>query len=180
MPERWPPPTRRGLDAYEVVSALQKAVRRSDPEAAAYWAIELAPAHGNWLWSRLKTIAIEDCAPEATGLVTDITVLHRQWENAKGEDPMTVVRAAVALAIAPKSRVACWMTLVVANDAYPPREPPDEARDMHTRAGKRMGRGIEHFIDEAAVLVPWSGDLAELEADMRERFMQQTTRTENR
>ena len=34
-------PTVRGYDMKEVVSALQKAIRRSDDESALFWAVEL-------------------------------------------------------------------------------------------------------------------------------------------
>ena len=68
-----PPDTRRGYDAREVVSALQKAIRRSDLDAALYWGVELARSgYGNWLWARLRIIVAEDCSPEATGLVGDV------------------------------------------------------------------------------------------------------------
>src|SRR5690625_1039311 len=33
-------------------------------------------------------------------------------------------------------------------------EIPDEAKDMHTRAGRQMGRGIDHFFEEGAKLSP--------------------------
>src|SRR3954451_4779600 len=135
-----PPPTPRGHDAYEAVSSLQKAVRRSDPEAAAYWALELAAGNGHWLWKRLKVIAIEDVSPEATGIVADVRALHEQWRDSKGADILAVVRAAVALAIAPKSRV-CNSLLLVLSDADYRQEVPDEALDQHTLRGKRMGRG---------------------------------------
>ena len=51
------PPTRRGYDTREVVSAVQKAIRRSDPDAALYWGIEPRPpsGFGRWLWKRLKS-----------------------------------------------------------------------------------------------------------------------------
>src|SRR4051794_35659972 len=56
------PPTSRGYDAREVVSALQKSIRRSDPDAALYWGVELARSgYGAWLWKRLRIIAVEDC-----------------------------------------------------------------------------------------------------------------------
>jgi len=38
------------------------------------------------------------------------------------------------------------------------RATPDHALDKHTRRGKRMGRGIEHFRTEGAKLVPSATD----------------------
>ena len=165
-----PPPTARGYDAREVVSALQKAVRRSDPGAASEWAVELVRSgYGGWFWKRAKIIAVEDCSPEATGLVADIKALAEQWKEAKNDGLLFVVRAAVSLAIAPKSRLVDWMAWTLNSDDLPHRPIPDEALDKHTARGRRLGRGRQHFIEEASKLVPFGGDLAALEAEYRER-----------
>jgi replication-associated recombination protein RarA len=169
-----PPPTRHGHDAYQAVSALQKAVRRSQPEAAAYWAVELAASgNGAWLWKRLKVISVEDVAATETGLVADLDTLHRWWKDAKGRGDLNllpVVRAAVALALARKSRLADDLVIVLADKNAERREVPDEALDRHTRAGRRMGRDWTHFWAEGARLVqPDESALTALEADVSER-----------
>src|SRR3954463_1432437 len=132
-----PPPTRRGYDAREVVSALQKAIRRSDPDAAVYWSMELARSGlGHWLWKRLRIIAVEDVSPEATGLVADVWALYEQWvaeqKSRRGGGLLLVARAAIALSIAPKNRVADWALIAHLGDHMERREIPDEALDMHT------------------------------------------------
>jgi hypothetical protein len=114
-------------------------------------------------------IAVEDYSPEATGLVADVAALHQQWRDAKGGDLLAVVRAAVALAIAPKSRLVDWLAVMYGADDALAMKPPDEAFDMHTLRGRRMGRGRRHFVDEASRLIPWTGSLAELEADVTAR-----------
>jgi hypothetical protein len=167
------PPTARGYDAREVVSALQKAIRRSDPDAALYWACELAKSgFGPWLWKRLRIIAVEDCSPEAGGLVADVKALNDQWQAAQkrpdGSELLFVARAAISLATAPKSRVVDWALWHHANDHVERREIPDEALDRHTLRGRRMGRDLEHFVDEASRVEPFDGDLRELEAEYRE------------
>jgi hypothetical protein len=59
------------------------------------------------------------------------------------------------------------------------REVPDFAFDMHTSRGRRMGRAIDHFLDEAAQVSPRAHDsdvdaFKELERSMlrssRKRF----------
>jgi hypothetical protein len=156
------------------VSALQKAIRRSDPDAALYWACELAKSGlGNWLWKRLRIIAVEDCSPEALGLVADIKALNDQWRDATKDgrsdgELLYVARAAISLATAPKSRVIDWAAWLHNSDHAERREIPDEARDMHTRAGRRMGRGLEHFLEEASRLEPWTSTLTDLEGEYRE------------
>jgi replication-associated recombination protein RarA len=169
-----PPRTRHGHNVHEVISALQKAIRRSQAEAAAAWAIELAVSgHGAWAFSRMRTIAIEDCSPENTGLVADVRALAEQWKESKnrseGGDLLAVAAAAVRLAIAEKSRVVNWLVLLYGSENAPPLVVPDEALDQHTLRGRRMGRGRAHFVHEAARTIPWTGDLAELEADVATR-----------
>jgi replication-associated recombination protein RarA len=59
-----PPPTVHGHEAHEIVSWLQKAVRRGDTEAAVYGALELEHSGlGAWLWKRLRVICSEDVGP---------------------------------------------------------------------------------------------------------------------
>jgi hypothetical protein len=58
----------------------------------------------------------------------------------------------ILLAEAPKSRLACWMTVARGRGMVERREVPDEALDRHTRRGRRMGRGWDHFWDEASQL----------------------------
>jgi len=179
------PPTRRGYDAREVTSSLQKSIRRSDPDQAVYWAVEMARSgYGNWFWKRARVIAVEDCSPEATGLVADVFALSEQWKAAQknhgdGHENLYVVRAAISLAIAPKSRVTDWSLLHHASDRVERREVPDHAIDKHTLRGKQMGRGMEHFIQEAALLEPWTGSLDELEAEYREHALRLLARDDD-
>ena len=169
-----PPPTRRAYDASEVVSALQKAIRRSDPDAALYWGVELARSgYGPWLWSRLRTIVVEDVSPEATGVVADLHALSKMWaaeqKSERSDGMLYVTRALIALAIAPKNRVATFGLIHHQSDHVERRDVPDWALDKHTARGRAMGRGTEHFREHAAVLEPWTGSLEELEAEYREK-----------
>jgi replication-associated recombination protein RarA len=152
------PPTQNGYDTNEVVSALQKAVRRSNPDAAIYWAVELTRSgYGAWCWKRLRTIASEDIGPAAPGLAADIRALYENWkQEQKSEDKdnkagvLYLIHACMALCLAPKNRAVDWAAW--AYDRMPRLEIPDEALDQHTMRGKRMGRGSEHFIEEASKL----------------------------
>lgn len=147
------PPTRRGYQVYEVVSALQKAIRRSQVEEAVYWALELhGSGHKAWCWSRLQTICSEDIGPAAPNLPAQIATLRAWSEKAKEGGGMELTHAVILLATAPKSRIACWMVLRAVSNHHPRIEIPDEALDQHTRRGKQMGRGYEHFVQEAQVL----------------------------
>ncbi len=61
------------------------------------------------------------------------------------------------MARAPKSRAGCHFGAAIGlrsmlEDFAP--EIPDYALDMHTMKGKAMGRGLDHFRQEGAKLVP--------------------------
>ena len=111
------PPTRRGYNPHDVVSAVQKAVRRSDPEATVYWGSELFKSgYGAWAWKRLLIIMTEDVGlGAAPGVVADVHALHELAEEFKKkagskagpeEGLFYWTHAALLLVAQPKSRTA--------------------------------------------------------------------------
>jgi replication-associated recombination protein RarA len=158
------------------VSALQKAIRRSQPAAAVYWGYELwNSGYDNWAWSRLREIASEDIGIADRGLPANLAELERvskaEAKKKPGAGKLQFVHAVLLLATAEKSRLVALMTIVNDSDHHERLEIPDEALDRHTRRGRAMGRGFEHFIEEAARIVqPQDARLdrlPELEADYR-------------
>jgi len=57
------PQTPRGYDFYELLSALQKDIRRGNEYEAMFWAVELETFNPRMLWNRLTVIASEDIGP---------------------------------------------------------------------------------------------------------------------
>ena len=150
------PITPKGYDMHEVISALQKEIRRCNEYEAVYWAVELESFNPKALWNRLRVIASEDVGlanPQAAIL---IDVLERQYRDAKDrkkdEWKLFLVHAVLYLARSPKSRIVDNMLITVYNGERK-LEIPDYALDMHTFRGKKMGRGIEYFFTEGAKLV---------------------------
>ena len=139
---------------YEVVSALQKSIRRSQAEQAVFWAVELHQSgHAGWCWNRLRVICVEDISPLA-GLPAQIDVLESWAKRGKdGAGGMELVTAVLMLVAAPKSRAACWGLIRAGGDHHRKMEIPDEALDRHTMKGKKMGRSHEHFFNEAQKLI---------------------------
>jgi replication-associated recombination protein RarA len=144
----------------EVASALQKAVRRGEERAALWWASELDLAgFGGYVFRRLRIMASEDVGladPEAVLLVN---ALWTHWAEAKktkheAELPLFLAHAVIVLARAKKSGVALHATMLFwEGDRQVLRiEVPDEALDVHTARGREMGRGRQHFLDEAGRL----------------------------
>lgn len=148
------PTTQKGYDMHEVLSALQKEIRRCKEYEAVYWAVELESFKPKVLWNRLRVIASEDIglANPFASLIVD--VLEKQYDAAGKKDSsrLFVVHAVLYLARSPKSRIVDNLLSVVYNDEER-LEIPDYALDMHTYRGKRMGRGLDHFFAEGAKLV---------------------------
>ena len=149
-----------GYRCGEVASALQKAIRRGNEREALFWASELDLAgYGNYVWKRLRIIASED-----VGLAdTDggrLARLYENWLEAKkeklGDDggPLFLAHAVCLLARAQKSGIAVHavMAIWMGDREAMGMEVPDHALDMHTARGRRMGRGKQHFLDEAGRL----------------------------
>jgi replication-associated recombination protein RarA len=149
------PRTPKGYDLHEVISALQKEIRRCNEYEAVYWATELESFNPKALWNRLRVIASEDIglADPYASLIVD--VLEKQYYDAvdhkRDSSRLFLVHAVLYLARSPKSRIVDNLLVVVYNDERK-LEIPDYALDMHTYRGRKMGRGLEHFFAEGAKL----------------------------
>ena len=154
------PPTRRGYAFDECASALQKAVRRSDSDGAVYWALELADSgYGAYVWRRLLIITSEDVGLAEPTMPATIHALHQSAltlqaaarGRRQGVGRLQLVHAVLLLARARKSRIVNnALTAFSADETV--REVPDVALDKHCRRGRAMGRGLEHFFEESALL----------------------------
>jgi len=150
--------TINGHSLFECTSALQKSIRRGLVPDALYWAVELDLSHyGDYLWGRLLTITSEDVGLAWPEGPAQIAALYAAWQKfaktEKDNDRLFLVHAILLLCSAPKSRVVdnaliCEYTTHTDNK----REVPDYAFDMHTQKGKSMGRGVDHFYDEGAMI----------------------------
>jgi replication-associated recombination protein RarA len=151
------PITARGYDLYELLSALQKDIRRCNEYPAVHWAIELESFNATTLWNRLKIIASEDIGianPAATLL---IDVLEKQYfEAAKrkiSSSRLFLVHAVLFLARSRKSRIVDDLLITAyGNIKYNGEklEIPDYALDNHTLRGKKKGRDTKFFVEEGS------------------------------
>jgi replication-associated recombination protein RarA len=157
-------PTVNQHNVYEAVSALQKAIRRGELDNALYWSTDLhLSGFDTWLWKRLLIITSEDVGPSWVEGPAVIRALHDTWKQyaSKPNSPgiLFIHHAVLLLCRANKTRVvdhAATVHLLAHEELY--REVPDEALDKHTARGKGMGRGIEHFLDEASKVHPEAED----------------------
>ena len=167
--------TRRGYNLFEVVSALQKAIRRGDTAMAGYLAIEMFESgYHNYLWKRLLTVSAEDVA----GIVTqEIKALHESFvllnEGAKKpRSRIFISKAVIVLCQARKCRDADHLQNFVYDremidarelaqaiaEARKNPEPvplPDYTFDVHTRKGRAAGRTKAEFFQGE---FDWTGE----------------------
>jgi hypothetical protein len=171
--------TKGGYNRYDVSSLLQKAVRRSDEERAAWAAWELARSGYAWnLWDRLALYIVEDLrAGEDVALL-----LHRyerlandRWEPGSWEGRLCAIHAALTAARATSTREATYANGYferVARERAAAREAGREPAydfpvgdldpggafdvifDQHTYAGAKRGRGGRYFTVHGARVGP--------------------------
>lgn len=167
--------TIRGFVLGEVVSALQKSIRRSDEKQAVQWAAELDQSgFGSYLWNRLTIICSEDVGVAWPEGPATIAALRKSYEEMVargrrgGSERIFVIHAVMLLARAKKSRrvdVAIWAAYGNTEPEFP--EIPDYALDWHTARGRSMGRnesnpeGLRHWMEEASLLVNEDADATE-------------------
>jgi replication-associated recombination protein RarA len=176
----WNLTTKNQYRCDEVVSALQKAIRRGDCDAAVYWAHELnTSGFGAWAWKRLLIIVSEDvglAVPETPAVVNGLyqigqVLLAHQKKSAPGEKVqhpwLELLQATWYLARCPKNRELADLCGVLdfrfrRNDLRPV---PDEALDMHTARGRAMGRGSVHFEDQSVDGGRWCANEIEIDGN---------------
>ncbi len=151
--------TIHNLAADEVVSALQKEIRRGHAENAALLAYEMmltSPELEDKLWSRLMVISVEDIGfgePRAALLVKALFELHLHYSREEQDRCLFAIHAVRYLCGCEKDRSNDeLLNLLIRANEKP--EIPDYALDMHTRKGQEMGRGLEHFLLEASRTFP--------------------------
>ena len=156
--------TKKGYDAFEVISALQKAIRRGQEEHALFWAMELFDSKLQAMaCSRIRTIIHEDIG--IGGMINSMYALKCLEEVENGypyKDYWSVALANLILTICrgPKSREGTnFLITICAKRAYGTKlEIPDYALDQHTLRGKIKKRGLRHFFEHGAKLVPENHD----------------------
>jgi replication-associated recombination protein RarA len=170
--------TRHGLPADQVISALQKEIRRGNTENAALIAYEMATTSERletYLWKRLLVISVEDVGfgeLKAPVLIESLYRMVNVFEPADGERLLLAIHAVRYLCACRKDRssdeMIIWIKHEVEMNGLRPTI-PDYALDMHTLLGQEMGRDIRHFIKVGAQLSP---EMPDRDQVYRDRVMQ--------
>ena len=153
--------TMNGYDMFEVVSALQKCIRRGDEKGAMHWGVEMfVSGFAPYAWKRLIIISMEDIglanpwAPVVVKTYKDIYDDMTQ-DDKKNQFRLPYVQAILYLVHSPKSRhtdwaQGYWFDEVMWCGGKMPI--PDCALDIHTRRGKMLGKTIEDFFTDGSVV----------------------------
>ena len=166
--------TRNGLAADEVISTLQKSIRRNKVEEACQAAYELyitGPLFLDKLWRRLLTISVEDIGfgnLQAAVQVNTLNEVRKSYAYDDGDQPMYFIHAIRVLCACTKDRSSDYLKNIIIKESAMGKvvEVPDIALDKHTKRGQEMGRGSKHFFEEATKVIPQ----LEIDNDYRERY----------
>jgi putative ATPase len=135
-----------GDQFYDTISALHKAVRGSDPDAALYWLARMIDGgvDPRYIVRRVLRMASEDIGladPRGLQLALQAAEVYERLGSPEGE--LTIAQAVVYLAVAPKSNAvyAAWNAArdLVRRDGT--RPVPERLRNAPTRLMKDLGFG---------------------------------------
>jgi putative ATPase len=138
-----------GESFYDQISALHKAVRGSDPDAALYWMARMIDggADARYLARRAIRMAVEDIGladPRALRMALDAAEAYERLGSPEGE--LALAQAIVYLAVAPKSnavyRALGAVSEFVKRDGS--RPVPLHLRNAPTRLMKELGYGKDY------------------------------------
>jgi replication-associated recombination protein RarA len=145
--------SKRGYAADELISTLQKSIRRGDTELALLVAREMYETGARLeekLWSRLCVISCEDTGDGSflePVIVNALYQMHERLDRTFGDRWLFVVHAVRFLAGRTKDRSSdehANMTKHMINTEKP-FDIPEYALDAHTRRGRLAGRDVAHF-----------------------------------
>jgi hypothetical protein len=156
-------PAEESPDVSVLKSALQKSIRRGMTEKAMAFALQLLEKSWFVCWRRLRVIATEDVGqPEIINAVENLYRMFLEFKKGKNceiswDGKRITILAARILSEAKKDRRAdefleLWDAMEKRKDVQALQNLkelwtaiPDEAYDVHTLQGRRMGRKEEYW-----------------------------------
>jgi putative ATPase len=137
---------------YQLISALHKSIRGSDPDAALYWITRMLEAgeDRDFIARRLLRISIEDIGladPKAQQIALTAWQTYERLGSPEGE--LALVEAAIFLALCPKSN-ASYTAYHAAQELAKQTShlsPPRHLVNASTSLLKKMGYGKDYLYD---------------------------------
>ena len=140
---------------YNLISALHKSVRGSDPDAALYWFARMLEGGEDprFLARRLTRMAVEDIGladPQAQAVCLDSWQTYERLGSPEGE--LALAQAVVYLALAPKSNAGyvAWKAAAASARKTGSEPPPKHILNAPTRMMKEQGYGAGYAYDHDA------------------------------
>jgi putative ATPase len=140
---------------YNLISALHKSVRGSDPDAALYWFARMLEGGEDprFLARRLTRMAVEDIGladPQAQAVCLEGWQTYERLGSPEGE--LALAQAVVYLALAPKSNAAytAFKAAQAAARKTGSEPPPKHILNAPTRLMKEQGYGAGYDYDHDA------------------------------
>ena len=144
-----------GEEHYNLISALHKSVRGSDPDAALYWFARMLEGGEDprFLARRLTRMAVEDICladPQAQSVCLDAWNTYERLGSPEGE--LALANAVVYLALAPKSNAVYTAYKAARASARETgsQMPPRHILNAPTKMMKEIGYGAGYAYDHDA------------------------------
>ncbi|MBU1849268.1 MAG: hypothetical protein KKH40_00930, partial [Nanoarchaeota archaeon] len=140
-----------GYSADQVISALQKEIRRGNFENACFFCMELLDSGNifiNKFWERMSVIVVEDVSDvHAINTVRNLKETYFDLENSKKWDKdMQAIKAVQILCEAKKDRIVSeiYDYMKIKRKEGLKIKIPKYAIDMHTKQGKKEKKDYLH------------------------------------
>lgn len=144
-----------GDEHYNLISALHKSVRGSDPDAALYWFARMLTGGEDprYLARRITRMAVEDIAladPQAHRVCLDAWETYERLGSPEGE--LALAGAVTYLALAPKSNATyvAYKAAMNAAKKHGSEPPPNHILNAPTTLMKEQGFGAGYDYDHNA------------------------------
>ncbi len=144
-----------GDEHYNLISALHKSVRGSDPDAALYWFARMLAGGEDprYLARRITRMAVEDIGladPQAQAVCLQSWETYERLGSPEGE--LALAQAVTYLALAPKSNAAyvAYKGAVAAAKQTGSEPPPAHIMNAPTKLMKEQGIGAGYAYDHDA------------------------------
>ncbi|CAN5861210.1 replication-associated recombination protein A [soil metagenome] len=136
-------------DHYDVISALIKSIRGSDPDAGLHWLARMIVAGEDprYIARRLIVLASEDIGmADPTALLVANAAAHAVEFVGLPEAQLNLAQAVVHLSTAPKSnRTATGIWKAIEDVKSQPAGPvPPHLRDAHYKGAQKIGHGVNY------------------------------------
>ncbi len=155
LSRRAPKYDKSGEEHYNLISALHKSVRGSDPDAALYWLARMLKGGEDprYLARRVTRMAIEDIGladPQAQGICLHAWETYERLGSPEGE--LAIAQAVVYLALAPKSNASyvAFKAAIASATAFGSKPPPKHILNAPTAMMKDQGYGAGYAYDHDA------------------------------